>query len=183
MGLIDGLFSLLFSGGRNAVKETVEVFRENAEAGAARDADRAEAALAQFAAEFSAPRQSVFDRVIDGLNRLPRPALALGTLGLFVSAMVDPVWFAERMQGIALVPEPLWWLMGAIVSFYFGARHQAKSQSFQRSIAQTVALAPSVVRNTAALRALGAGAGEEEVVDGAGDVPSANPALAEWRSR
>ena len=26
------------------------------------------------------------------------------------------------MQGLALVPEPLWWLMGAIVSFYFGAR-------------------------------------------------------------
>jgi hypothetical protein len=25
------------------------------------------------------------------------------------------------------VPEPLWWLLGAIVSFYFGARHQSKS--------------------------------------------------------
>ena len=24
--------------------------------------------------------------------------------------------------GLALVPEPLWWLLGAIVSFYFGAR-------------------------------------------------------------
>jgi len=34
------------------------------------------------------------------------------------------------MQGIALVPEPLWWLMGAIVSFYFGARRQAKRQEF-----------------------------------------------------
>lgn len=64
---------------------------------------------------------------MDGLNRLPRPALALGTLGLFVSAMVAPLWFAERMQGIALVPEPLWWLLGVIVSFYFGARHQVKS--------------------------------------------------------
>ena len=25
-------------------------------------------------------------------------------------------------RGLALVPEPLWWLLGAIVSFYFGAR-------------------------------------------------------------
>ena len=46
--------------------------------------------------------------------------MAIGTIGLFVSAMIDPIWFASRMQGIALVPEPLWWLLGAIVSFYFG---------------------------------------------------------------
>jgi hypothetical protein len=26
------------------------------------------------------------------------------------------------MQGLGFVPEPLWWLLGAIVSFYFGAR-------------------------------------------------------------
>ena len=26
------------------------------------------------------------------------------------------------MEGLALVPDPLWWLLGAIVSFYFGAR-------------------------------------------------------------
>ena len=36
--------------------------------------------------------------------------------------MVNPIWFASRMQGIALVPQPLWWLMGAIVSSYFVAR-------------------------------------------------------------
>jgi hypothetical protein len=26
------------------------------------------------------------------------------------------------MVGLAEVPEPLWWLLGAIVGFYFGAR-------------------------------------------------------------
>jgi hypothetical protein len=36
--------------------------------------------------------------------------------------MADPVGFAGRMQGLALVPDQLWWLLGAIVSFYFGAR-------------------------------------------------------------
>ena len=30
--------------------------------------------------------------------------------------------------------------MGAIVSFYFGARHQAKGQAFQESVARTVAM-------------------------------------------
>ena len=43
--------------------------------------------------------------------------MAFGVLGLFIAAMVDPIWFADRMAGLSLVPEPLWWLMGAIVSF------------------------------------------------------------------
>jgi hypothetical protein len=175
MGLIERLLALLFGGG--ALKETVEVFRENAEARAVREATMSDAALRQFAAEFAQPRPGVFDRVIDGLNRVPRPALALGTLGLFVAAMVDPIWFAERMQGIALVPEPLWWLMGAIVSFYFGARHQTKGQEFQRSIAATMLRTPEVARNIAALRALDAGGGMTPERDGT----DPNPALDEWR--
>ncbi|MEL6915081.1 MAG: holin family protein [Pseudomonadota bacterium] len=142
MGLIDGLFGLLFGSGRNAVRETVEVFRENAEQGAARRAEVQMASLEQFAAEFTHPRRAPFDVFIDGLNRVPRPAMAVGTIALFVAAMVDPVWFSSRMAGIALVPEPLWWLLGAIVSFYFGARHQLKGQEFQKSLAETLARAP-----------------------------------------
>ena len=127
--MIGSLLGMMFGGGRNAVRETIEVFRPNAEAAEVREAARQAAALSQFASEFGFERKGWFDRFVDGLNRLPRPLLAFGTLGLFVSAMTDPVWFATRMQGVALVPEPLWWLMGAIVSFYFGARHQAKGQA------------------------------------------------------
>ena len=36
--------------------------------------------------------------------------------------MVDPQAFAARMVGLNAVPEPLWWLLGAVVAFYFGAR-------------------------------------------------------------
>jgi len=165
MGLVNVLLNLLFGGGRNVVKDTVEIFRENAEAGAGREADYRAGALTQFAAEFAVERKGVFDRFMDGVNRLPRPAMALGTLGLFVSAMVDPIWFASRMQGLALVPQPLWWLLGAIVSFYFGARHQMKGQEFQRSIALTLARAGEVTANLVALRALGAGAGGNAALD------------------
>ena len=153
MGLITGLIELLFGGGRNVVKETAEVFRENAEAGAQRSVGMQQATLAQFGAEFGGQKAG-FDRVMDGINRIPRPALALGTLALFVAAMVDPVWFSERMQGLGLVPEPLWWLLGVIVSFYFGARHQMKAQDFQRDIAQTMARTPDVVSNLETLREL-----------------------------
>lgn len=165
MGLIDTAASVLFGSGGNVIRDTAEVFMENTEAGAARDAARQAAALDQFGAEFAAPQKGWFDRVMDGVNRLPRPALALGTLGLFTAAMADPAWFAARMQGIALVPEPLWWLMGAIISFYFGARHQAKGQEFQRSVAETLAMVPQVLGNPEAR---------------ASSEP--NPALDEWRA-
>jgi len=63
-----------------------------------------------------------YDRAVDALNRLPRPLLALGAVGLFGFAMLDPAGFARRMAGLAAMPEPLWWLVGGIVSFHFGAR-------------------------------------------------------------
>ncbi|EET48208.1 holin family protein [Thalassobium sp. R2A62] len=170
MGLMEQLLSFIFGGGRNVIAETAHVFRENAEAAGQREVHLTSQALAQYAAEFAHSRKSWFDRAMDGMNRLPRPRLAFGTLGLFVVAMIDPVWFASRMQGIALVPDPLWWLMGAIVSFYFGARHQVKAQEFQASIAQTMARVPQVVSNTRALQSL----------DDEGAPPTQNAALAEW---
>ena len=179
MGVIGTLMALLFGGGRNAIKETVEVFRPNAEAAEIRDAAQAAAALGQFAAEFAVPRQGVFDRMVDGLNRLPRPILAFGTIGLFVAAMAEPVWFATRIQGVALIPEPLWWLMGAIVSFYFGARHQTKSQEFQRSIAASLARAQEVEARLEAFKGATEAAPEAEVAaEGARD---GNAALDDWR--
>lgn len=184
MGLIERLLGLLFGNGRNVVVQTAEVFRQNAEAGAVREADAQAAALAQLGAEFAAGRAGLFDRMIDAMNRLPRPALALGTVGLFVAAMVDPVWFAARMQGIALVPEPLWWLLGVIVSFYFGARHQLKSQEFQRSIATTMARTPQVAANIETLRSLDGQGGEAAPVPLAppAQPAPANRALEEWRN-
>lgn len=195
MGLIEKGLDVVFGDGRNVIRDTAEVFRENADKAAAREASLSEATLTQYGAEFVRPSSSWFDRVMDGVNRLPRPLLALGTLGLFGAAMVDPLWFAERMQGIALVPEPLWWLMGAVVSFYFGARHQAKGQEFQASVVRVLANAPTVVNNIAALRRLAAtspGAADtgrdagltQSLVTPSAHAPNdplANPALNDWR--
>ena len=187
MGLIEKLFGLVFGGGRNVVRDTVEVFRENAESAGARVAEVQGQAMAQYGAEFAVVRQGGFDRFMDGVNRLPRPMLALGTLGLFISAMVDPLWFSERMQGIALVPEPLWWLLGVIVSFYFGARHQVKAQQFQREIVGTMAQVPQVLDNIKTIRELradrveAADTGTDARLAVASVLPGANPALEAWR--
>ena len=198
MGVVQVLAQLLFGNGKNVIKETAEVFMENTENGSIREAALRAAAMDQFAKEFAVARLGRFDRFMDGLNRVPRPLMAFGTIGLCVTAMVNPIWFAARMQGIALIPEPLWWLMGAIVSFYFGARYQVKGQDFQRSIAATVAQAPIVTANIRSLEALKAGADaaaplrrQEAYVPGpapsqnAPEVPgfdAENSALAAWRS-
>jgi uncharacterized protein YacL len=191
MGLIQTIFGALFGSGRNVVAETAEVFRVNAENQAAREATAQSAALAQMAGEFRAVRRGWFDRLMDALNRVPRPAMALGTLGLFVAAMVNPVWFGERMTGLALVPEPLWWLLGAIVSFYFGARAQAKGQEMQRDIvASMTAAVPQVVAAQAMIRASAQTPGVADAATDAALALSAtseaalgdNPALADWRA-
>lgn len=186
MGLIGKILGLIFGDGRNVIRETAEVFRENAESGAQRDETVQVQAMKQHASEFAGPRTAWFDRFMDGLNRLPRPAMAFGTLGLFVAAMIDPVWFAARMQGILLVPEPLWWLLGVIVSFYFGARHQVKSQQFQREIVDTMGRVPDVLDNLTRLQRLGTRKIRPEAPKSPSrtgkDVPGdENPALTAWR--
>lgn len=181
MGLITSGLNLVFGDGRNAIRDTAEVFRENSETAAERDHLAHQAALAQFADEYGRGR-GWFDALIDGVNRLPRPFMAIGTIGLFVSAMIDPIWFASRMQGIALVPEPLWWLLGAIVSFYFGARHQEKGQKFQRQIAGTLALAPSVVANLKRLEAVKKEGGVPKVTSLPKAPIDSNQALDLWRA-
>jgi len=189
MGMIERMFQLMFGGGGNMVRDTVEVFRENAEAGSQRGAQVQMQAMREYGQEFAIPRQGWFDRFMDGVNRLPRPALALGTLGLFVAAMIDPLWFSQRMQCIALVPEPMWWLLRVIVSFYFGARHQVKSQKFQREIVGTMAHVPQVMRNIKALKELRAksvgvaDSGPDVRLSVASIAPDANAALDAWRKR
>jgi Holin of 3TMs, for gene-transfer release len=105
-----------------AVRDVSEVFTANATRRMELSAEAQAAALAQHGVEFGDAGTGWFDRAVNGLNRLPRPFFVFGTLGLFGYAMVDPGGFGERMVGLNLVPEPLWWLLGAIVSFYFGAR-------------------------------------------------------------
>lgn len=189
MGVIADVFSLVFGSRRNALRETLEVFRENAEAGATRAHEMQSAALSQLAAEFQYGGKSRFDRFMDGVNRLPRPLLALGTLALMGASLSDPVWFAARMQGLALVPEPLWWLLGVIVSFYFGARHQVKSQEFQQALAASMARVPQVAQNIAALERLRADAPAAAATrtDAAARLDAIaaedNPALEAWKAR
>ncbi|NBZ87616.1 3TM-type holin [Stagnihabitans tardus] len=63
-----------------------------------------------------------YDHLIDALNRLPRPILALTTVALFLVAAIAPAWFEARMEALSAIPEPLWWLAGAVITLFFGSR-------------------------------------------------------------
>lgn len=143
-----------------AVAEVAEVFTVNATKAEQIAQQRYSAALAQSGSEFRLERNGWFDRFIDGVNRLPRPMLALSTIALFAYAMKDPVGFSERMQGLAYVPEPLWWLLGAVVSFYFGARELHHFRGYQPTI-PVVALPQASAPN----------------------IDIENPALADWQAQ
>ena len=63
-----------------------------------------------------------YNHLIDALNRLPRPLMALLSLAFFILAGVNPPWFEARMQALAVIPQPMWWIVGAVITFFFGAR-------------------------------------------------------------
>lgn len=179
MGMMGGLFGLgrEARGIGGAVKGVAEVFTTNKTRAMELDHAARQAALAQLAAEFRSER-TWFDALIDGLNRLPRPVMAGGTIGLFAYAMTDPVGFAVRMQGLVLVPDPLWWLLGAVVSFYFGARELHHMRSRTAAAPDQVAAVMSSVRALEATRQeADAPAGEDDEEAAVGE----NAALAAWR--
>lgn len=136
MGLIRDILGI-----GTAAREVAEVFTVNKTRNAEFEHLEHAATLEQFGKEFAHARTGWFDGFVDGLNRLPRPVLALGTVGLFVFAMADPETFSGRMSGLDTVPQELWWLLGAIVSFYFGARelHYVRRRRVAREAAGVVA--------------------------------------------
>ena len=153
------LLKLLFGGGANSLAsgaaEVGRVFVGDKAASAAQNAAAYQAALGQFGAEFGAgnsrPTRTWFDGLVDGINRLPRPILAFSILGLFAFAMMDPVSFAARMQGLALIPEPLWWIIGSVIAFYFGARETFKARDFKAASRSEVQATVAAIRDIEAI--------------------------------
>ncbi|CAM3121339.1 holin family protein [Paracoccus nototheniae] len=171
MGLIDrfiGVSPAITALG-SAASGMAEVFTQNATRRMELDEKAYARAIAQHGQEFAVPRQGWFDGFVNGLNRLPRPLLALGTMGLFIYAMVEPIGFGVRMQGLQLVPEPLWWLLGAIVGFYFGAReaHHFRHRVWPARVTEETTIVPGTLPVTAPRPA--------------GDFPD-NAALRDWQA-
>ncbi|MFV3131956.1 3TM-type holin [Niveispirillum sp. KHB5.9] len=121
--MLGKLFSFVVGGGVKAVSDAITPFTGDKVQDEDNRHDEAVGRLAQFTAEFAdRSNRTWWDSFIDGLNRLPRPAMALGVIGLFVWASADPVRFAASAQAWALIPDEMWIVLGAIITFFFGDR-------------------------------------------------------------
>lgn len=89
----------------------------------------AQARQKAYAAEFSygAAKRGAFDRFMDGINRIPRPLMAFGVIGLMAWCVFDPDAFRVSMSALEVVPTALWGIFAAIIGFYFGGRWAEKS--------------------------------------------------------
>lgn len=111
-----------------------------------------------------------YDRLIDALNRLPRPMMTLGTVLVFGYAMADPAGFAARMRGLEQMPDALWWLLGGVISFYFGAREAHYFRQSQQAQGQQPRPQPATPEAAAPPPDLAA-------------LSAPNAALADWAAR
>jgi len=75
----------------------------------------------QFANEFGHSR-NWFDSLIDGLNRLPRPIFAFGTIYIFWLCIEYPIKFQNSALALQAMPQEGWWILGTIIVFFFGGR-------------------------------------------------------------
>lgn len=182
MSFLSRIFGAGIGGVGSAVKEVAGVFSENKEAGAQRTHEAHLGAQGQFAAEFGG--RGPFNQLMDGINRVPRPAIALGTLYFFYLAMYEPIRFQEAMVGLALVPDYMWIILGTIITFYFGGRllHHHKRMKH----APTMQQVETVVAQQKALRELrsdtpGVAADDAPETQMELLAETENPAVDDWR--
>lgn len=120
-------FANLFAGGvtgiLGGVRDTARVFTVDRTEQEQHRADQQMAAQAELAAEFAGrPPKTKWDSFVDGLNRLPRPLMALSVIGVFVLPAYDPLLFAQIMAGYAATPSWLAAVWAQVILLYFGGR-------------------------------------------------------------
>lgn len=139
-----GFVGSLFSGGRNIISETAEVFRPNAENQAQRESEYNHAALGQYSSEFhDRQNRTWIDSIADAINRLVRPLLTLGIVLPIPMTIYDEERMRAVWKSLAEMPQEYWYLVGIVVGFYFGGRMQIKGQNFRQAVTNTVAAAVS----------------------------------------
>ena len=121
----------------NPVTQVAGAFIPNAENQAMRSHDEMESARRQFAREFGHDR-TWWDSLINGLNRLPRPIIVGGIIYYFYLAFAVPGAFQAINAGLASIPEAMWWVIGAVIGFYFPLR-SAEKVTFSKARERMVA--------------------------------------------
>jgi len=175
---------ILGGGVAEAAKGFGSIFSPNKEAKSVREHDNLKSSRDQYSSEFIVRNNRTwFDSFADGLNRLVRPTMAFGCIGLISMSFINPYLFLTAMQGLILVPSGLWAMMSAITVFYFGGRYLEKRKSMQvdqdaiRASMELAALKEKLKPN----QAMSDDAYKGELQDTS--KPMSNEAIMEWNKR
>lgn len=93
------------------------------------------ASMQAFSNEF-APKQNrtKWDSFWDGINRMPRPLIVIAIFSYFGLSYYSPTEFQALNVALDTVPEQMWWIMTAVVSFYFAAREFQKGRDTKMAL-------------------------------------------------
>ena len=82
-----------------------------------------------YVSEFSQQNNRTWwDSLWDGINRMPRPLIVFAIFWYFWLSFSDTYEFQEVNVALDSVPEQMWWIMSAVISFYFAAREFQKGR-------------------------------------------------------
>lgn len=166
-------------GGANTLIKTIWGSQEERDQQTAADQVATENA---YASEYNAPEKVfLFDRLVDGANRLVRPIFTYGTIALFIWAAMNPARFAITMKSMTIVPEMLWYILLAIVAFWFGGRilEKAPTKITPPSNQQVM----SVIQDQEALQAASYTEDKYQAELKDNSKPLSNQAILEWNRR
>ncbi len=138
-----------------------------------------------YQAEFLAPEKTgAFNSLVDGANRLVRPFFTFGIVALFIWCVYDPAAFAVAMQALRLMPQELWYIMGAIITFWFGSRTLLDKATANKLSYPTEAEVSNVLNSQKQLRDMKEAADQDKFAaklkDKSPVATGDNPAIQEW---
>lgn len=124
MGAFTAIWSTLFGSGgvTGAVSAIAPYVTKNKDTAEKDTHDEQDAAATEQTAEFTSGGTGILHDIVDFINRLPRPLMAFGVMWLIWEAGRDPIYFAQIMTGLALVPPWLAIVMGQVILLFFGGR-------------------------------------------------------------
>ena len=117
----------LITGTSGAVVNVAKVFKGSKAERDQQDHDRFIAGQAAYSAEFrNVANRNWFDSLVDGANRLMRPASLVLVFWYCQLSYTDPVKFQKLNLALMTIPPQMWYIIGGIFSFLWSFRHMQK---------------------------------------------------------
>lgn len=78
--------------------------------------------LKAYTAEMGKPNKNLWDSIVDGIVRLPRPIIAYIVIALFLICIISPEYAKRVAMAFYGLPTQLYYILAGVIAFYFGGR-------------------------------------------------------------